>query len=224
MRQFVRNLTLSKKVLFASFIIFVFLMISGLFSQLNSSSPRLSTEGTRDKHFGVYQTGAMVIKNVANVQSNLDKVTRWANAGFNKREVDLLGKDQLAVLDGADELIEQALLAEWLAPAEKRLCKVILNHFRDYKESCISTMAVATSDLQMAMLFIGVADDHFKELNRSLHDLLDLETKLCLENSNHPNRSLSAALGNLYPAAGGCHRSVPTDQPMSRQSHYRSCL
>jgi len=224
MRQFFRNLTLSKKLLFASSIIFVFLTISGLFSQLNSSNPRSPTEDTLNKHFGVYQTSAMVIKNVANVQSNLDKVTRWANAGFDEREVDLLGKEQLAVLDGANEMIKKALLAEWLVPVEKRLCKVILNHFRDYKESCISTIAVATSDLQMATLLIGIADDHFKELNRSLHDLLDLEAKLCLENSNHPNRSLSAALGNLYPAAGGCHRSVLTDQPMSRQSHYRSCL
>jgi hypothetical protein len=224
MSQFLQNQTLSKKLLFVFSIILLFLTVSGLFSHLNSSNPRMTMEDIYSKRFKVYQAGAMVIKNVASVQSNLDKITQWVHAGFDKREIDLLGKEQLAVLEGVNETIRKTLDAEWLTPEEKELYKAIQRNFADYREFCSSTIRMATLDLQMASPLIATAGDSFKKINRNLHDLLDLETRLCPENSNIPNRSFSAALGNLYPAAGGCHRSGLAEQPMSRQAHYRSCL
>ena len=222
MKTFFQNQPQLKRLLFGSSVILVFLAISGLFSHLSSSNPRTSPEDLFSKRFKIYQAGSIAIKNVANVHSNLDKVTRWANAGFDRREIDLLGKKQLAALDGVNETIKKTLPAEWLTPEEKRLYEVILNNFRDYKQSCISTIALATSDLQMATLFLRDADDHFKELNRSLHDLLDLENRLSQETSTHPRRSFSVILGNLYYHAESSHRPISTDERMSRLAYEQS--
>ena len=121
MRQFFWNQTLFKKCLFTSYIVLALLIITGLFSHLYSYNPRSSTEGLFDKRFKVYQVTVTVIKNVANVHSNLDKATRRADDGFDEKEINLLVKEQLAALDGTNEVIKETLLAEWLNPVEKRL-------------------------------------------------------------------------------------------------------
>ncbi len=224
MSQFFRIRTLSRKLVYAFSITFLLLTLSGLFSHLNSSIPKSATEGDIfSKRFKAWQAGAMAMKNVASVQSNLDKIARWTHAGFHGKEIDFMGNEQLAVLDETNEAIKITLDAEWLTTEEKGLYEVILGNFANYRDACSTAVRTLAADPQMAALLIRTADDRFEEVNRSLHGLMNCETRLCREKSSIPNRNLSAALGGLYPAAGGCHGSGRTDGPMSRQVHYRSC-
>lgn len=221
MRQFFRNDRMLKKCLFISYVVLGLLIITGLFSRLNSYNTRSSTEDLFGKRFKIYQSTATAIRNVSNIHLNLDKATRQADAGFDEKEINLLVREQLAALDKTNKEIKQALTAEWLVPAEKRLCEVVLNNFRDYKESYVATVHLGTPGLKRASLSSGISDD-FKELRRSLYDLLALEEKLNQGTSDHRPRSLSAALGNLYPTFESPHRTVHADQPSSHQAHYRS--
>ncbi len=220
MRQFFRNDRMFKKCLFISYVVLGLLIITGLFSHLNSYNAR-STEDFFDKRFKIYQSTATAIRNVSNIHLNLDKATRQANAGFDEKEINLLLRGQLAALDETDREIKQALTPEWLTPGEKRLCEVVLNNFRDYKESYVATLGLGTLGLKRASLSVGISDD-FTELSRSLYDLLALEEKLSQGTSDRRSRSLSAALGNLYPTFESSDRIVRADQPSSRQAYYRS--
>jgi len=221
MKQFFRNETLVKKSLFISYIVLGLLIIMGLFSHLSSHNSRSSTEDLFNKRFAVYQVTATVIKNVAAVHSNFGRTTRQAHAGFDEKEINLLVKEQFAALDGIHQMIEEALPAERLTPEEKRLQGAIVNNFKDYKESCISRFGLGTPNLRLDRLSVAISDDRFTELNRSLYDLLDLEARLNQETSHGRPRSLSAALGNLYPTFESSYRSVRADQPISRQAHNR---
>ncbi len=223
MRQFFRNETFLKKCLFISYTVLGFLIITGLFSGLNSYNARSSAEDRFEKHFKVYQSTATVIRNVSNIRLNLDRAARKASAGFDQREVNLLVTEQLAALDETNKMIQQTFRVEWLTPAEKGLCEVILHRLRDYKESCVAALGRGTPELKMASFSGSVADDHFAELNRSLYDLLDLEDRLSQETSSDRRpRSLRAALGNLYPTFDNSHRAVQAGQPSNRQAYYRS--
>ena len=221
MRQFFRNDRMLKKCLFISYVVLGLLIITGLFSRLNSYNARSSTEDLFDKRFKIYQSTATAIRNVSNIHLNLDKATRQANAGFDEKEINLLVRKQLAALDETNMEIKQAFTAEWLTPVEKRLCDVVLKNFRDYKESYLATLGLGTPGLKRASLSVGIFDD-FAELSSSLYDLLALEEKLSQGTSDRRPRSLRAALGNLYPTFESSHRTVHADQPSSRQAHYRS--
>ncbi len=223
MRQFFRNDTLLKKCLFISYLVLGLLIVTGLLSTLNSYAPRSSTEDLFGKRFEIYQATVTAIRNVSSIHLNLDKATRQVNAGFDGREVNLLVREQLACLDETNKAIKQALLAEWLTPAEKRSCEIVLMNFREYKESYVrTTPGLRTPTLKKASWSATVSDNRFAELSRSLYDLLDLEDRLSQGASDRRPKSLRAALGNLYPTFDNSYRAIPEDQLRSHQAHYRS--
>jgi hypothetical protein len=201
--------------------LFLFLMISGLFPHPNSSNPGSSTDELLNKRLKVYQAGAMAIKNTNDVHLNLEKVTRWGDATIDETESNLLGKEQLARLEGVNEIIKKALVEGWPTPEEKGLYEVVLNDLENYKKSCILTIRTAPSNLQRATLF-SVADDHFRKLHTNLRDLFDLETRLSPTILYHPQKSVSAASRSLCRNGEGGPRSIPGDDWMSRQAYYRS--
>jgi len=201
--------------------LFLFLMISGLFPHPNSSNPASSTDELINKRLKVHQASAMAIANASDVHLNLKKVTRWGVAAINATEGNLLGKEQLARLEGVNEIIKNALMEKWPTPEEKELYEVVLNDLENYKKSCILTIRTAPSNLQRAALF-SVADDHFKKLDTNLRDLYDLETRLSPVILYHPQKSADVASRSLRRKVESDPRSIAGDDWRSRQASYRS--
>ena len=50
-----------------------------------------------NNHFKPYQTSATIVKDIANVHANLYKVISWANAKYDEKKINLLGKEQMAL-------------------------------------------------------------------------------------------------------------------------------
>jgi len=194
MKQFLRNQKLSKKLLFAPLVVIIFLVILGLVSYRNLSNQRSAIENIFDNRFKAYQSGATIVKDITSVHANLYKVISWANAKYDEKKIDLLGKEQMAALERTAEMIGKALLLESLTPEEKALYQTIMNHLTVYKKVCYSAIDLATSDLNTATMFMGNADEKFQTLNRSLHDLLDLENKLSQDQYDYSLASFSWAL------------------------------
>jgi phosphoglycerate-specific signal transduction histidine kinase len=86
MKLFFRNQKLSKKLLFAPLVIIVFLILLGWVSYLNLSNQRSAIENIFNNRFKAYQTSATIIKDIANVHSNLYKVISWANARYDEKK------------------------------------------------------------------------------------------------------------------------------------------
>ena len=194
MKQFFSNQTLTRKLLFAPLAIIIFMVILGAVAYLNLSSQRSIIVDIFDNHFKPYQTSATIVKDIANVHSNLYKVISWANAKYEEGKINLLGKEQLATLERTANIIGQALQAKGLSEEEQTLFRAIMDHLTQYKKACSAAIDLASSDLNYATMFMETADEKFQILNKSLHDLLDLETSLSQASYDHSLKNFNSAL------------------------------
>jgi methyl-accepting chemotaxis protein len=194
MMRFFLNQNLSKKLLVAPLVIIIFLILLGLVAYRNLSSQRSAIRSIFDERFKAYQTGATIVKDITNVHANLYKVISWADAKYDEKKIELLGKEQMATLDRTSDLIGKALQLNWLTPEEKTLYQTIMGDFKAYKKSGYAAIDLASSDLNYATMFMATADEKFQKLNGSLHDLLDLEEKLSQERYDVSLGSFNSAL------------------------------
>ncbi len=178
MKRYFLNQKLSRKLLVAPLVIIVFLLILGFLSYRNLSDQRAAIENILNNRFKAYQAGATIVKDIANVHANLYKVINWTGAKYDEKKIELLGKEQMATLDRATDMIAKALYVEWVTQEEKALYQTIMGHLTVYRKACFSAIDLATSDLNTATMFMGSADEKYQTLNKSLHDLLDLENRL----------------------------------------------
>lgn len=202
MKQFFLNQKLSKKLLAAPGVIIIFLIMLGLVAYRNLSNQRAAIENIFDERFKAYQTGATIVKDITNVHSNLYKVISWADAKYEEKKIDLLGKEQITALDRTHKIIEDALQLKWLTPEEKTLYQAIMADFAVYEKHCSSAIDLASSDLNYATMFMATADEKFQKLNKSLNDLLDLENKLSQDQHDYSLNSFSVALRIIFIVTG----------------------
>jgi methyl-accepting chemotaxis protein len=194
MRYFFSNQKLSRKMLAAPLVIVIFVVILGMVAYRTLSNQRSAIDNIFDERFKAYQTGATIVKDITNVHASLYKVISWADAKYEEKKIDLLGKEQVATLDRTADMIGKALQLNWLTQEEKTLYQTIMDDFTVYKKHCISAIDLASSDLNYATMFMATADEKFQKLNGSLHNLLDLENKLSQDQHDSSGRSFSAAL------------------------------
>ncbi|MCG6534298.1 MAG: methyl-accepting chemotaxis protein [Syntrophales bacterium LBB04] len=194
MKQILLNQKLSRKLLAAPLVIIVFMVLLGLAAYHNLSLQRAAIDNIFDQRFKAYQTGATIVKDIANVHSNLYKIISWADAKYEEKKIDLLGKEQMATLGRAADEIGKALKWNWLTEKEKTSYQTVMDDFAGYRKSCYSAIDLATSDLNYATMFMATADDKYQKLNGSLHELLDLENKLSQDQRDDSTRSSSTAL------------------------------
>ncbi|HVP77883.1 MAG TPA: methyl-accepting chemotaxis protein [Thermodesulfobacteriota bacterium] len=194
MKRFFLNQTLSKKLLVAPMVIILFLILLGLVAYRDLSNQQSAVDSIFDERFKAYQTGAMIVKDITNVHANLYKVISWADAKYEEKKVDALGKEQMTALGRTNEMIGKALQLNWLTEEEKTLYKTIMADFTAYNKACYSALDLASSDLNYATMFMATADEKFQKLNGSLHDLLDLENKLSQERHDFSLASFNQAL------------------------------
>jgi methyl-accepting chemotaxis protein len=175
-------------------VIIIFLVILGLVSYSNLSNQKSAIENIFSNRFKAYQTSTTIVKDIASVHANLYKVISWTNAKYDQKRIELLGKEQIAVLDQTTDRIKKALQLQWLAQEERLLYQTTMDYLDQYKKSCFSAIDLASSDLNYAPMFMGTVDENFKKLNGTLHDLLNLEEKLSQERYNSSLGSFNSAL------------------------------
>ncbi len=178
MGRFIQNLRLSRKLLVAPGAVIFFLALLGATACYYLFSQRSAFEDVFNNRFKAYQTSATIIKDVSSVHANLYKVINWASANYDQKKIDLLGKEQIATLDRTIDTIAKTLQNKELTKDEKRLYQTVADHLAEYKKTGASAIDLTGSDLNMATMYMGTADEKFQVLNASLHNLLDFESKL----------------------------------------------
>ena len=109
MKRFLANLKISKKIFAGPLLVMVFLLFVGFLSYSGLSSQKTSIEEIFHNRFKGYQISAAVLKDLTNVHANLYKVISWANAQYEDKKIESLGKEQLATMDRTKETIGKAL-------------------------------------------------------------------------------------------------------------------
>lgn len=194
MKQFIGNLKLSVKLLIAPFVVILFLVGLGSISYFSLTEQKSAIENIYGVCFKSYQMAASVVKDLANVHANLYKVISWANAKYDEKKIDALGKAQLAAMEQATKVIEKASKDDRGTGDDRKFYQQVLNHLKEYQASAFSAIDLASSDLNMATMYMETAEKKYEVLNQSLHQLLDLENKLSQESYDHSLRSFSLAM------------------------------
>jgi methyl-accepting chemotaxis protein len=175
------DMKMSMKLMVAPTAVIVFLLVLGWVAYQGLFRQKHAMEDVFNNRFKKYQTSATVLKDLAGVHACIYKVISWANAKYDEKKIDLLGKEQIAVMDRTAATVAKALESSGLTREEKEGYQAIAAQLADYRKTGFSAIDLATSDLNMATMYMENADTKFQALNKSLHDLLALETKLSQE-------------------------------------------
>ncbi|MHB8907883.1 MAG: HAMP domain-containing methyl-accepting chemotaxis protein [Syntrophales bacterium] len=194
MKRFFENLKLSRKLLIAPLIGIAFLSVFGIVGYKALSTQKLAIEELFQSRFKSYQASAGLIKDVTSAHANLYKIISWANANYEAKKIDDLGKEQMAVLERAGAVIGTVLKGTGLSPEEKRLCQEIANQLAEYNKAAFAAMDLASSDLNFATTYMGTADAKFQGLYKDLRALVALEEKLGQVKYDSSLQSYNAAL------------------------------
>ncbi len=194
MKAIFRNLKLAKKLLIAPGVVIAFLLVLGFLSYLSLSNQKSAIESIYNDRFKTYQGSAMMVKDISNVHANLYKVISWANAKYDAKKIEALGKEQMKTLAGAIEGTGKMVQKTRLAQDEKALYQTVLSHLTEYQSAAVSAIDLTGSDLNMATMYMETADAKFQVLSKSLNALLDLESKLSQQKYDDSLRSFNSAL------------------------------
>ena len=181
MKKIIRNLKMAKKMMLLPVVVFIFL-IALSYGAYDGLSMQMQVIGDMfNNRFKVYQETADITKTVANIHANIYKVISWIGANYEEQKITALANEQKATLEKSIELVQNALKSGALTPDEQKLFQKTLDNLLEYQKPAMGVMTVGTSDLNVAAMFMGTADDKYQDLNKSLNELLDLENRLSKE-------------------------------------------
>ena len=175
------NLNMALKVVLAPFCIIMFLIIFGIASYVGLSIQKQALNDIYQVRFHSYRASASLIEDLTAVHTNTYRLLSWAVARYEHTKIDALGKQQLDTLAKATDTLKKNGFAGSTTPAEKKIYETALAEVLDYQKAIASAIDLATSDLNFATMFMSTADEKFLTLEKTLHDLLDLEKNMSEE-------------------------------------------
>ncbi len=181
MNRIFRHLKLRGKLLVAPIIIILFMIALSGISYWGLSAQKGVLQDIFDNHFKGYQNSAKTLQDILEVHGNIYKVISWATAKYDEQKIAQLGKEQAAVIAGSIETMKTFMGSRELSPEKKKLLEGALAKLVSYQKAALGVMDVATTDLNIATMYMGTADDEFQVLNKELKALLALENRLAEE-------------------------------------------
>ena len=134
-----------------------------------------------DDHFKGYQNSAKTLQDILEVHGNIYKGLSWATAKYDDKKITQLGKEQAAIIAGNIEAMKTFMSSGKLSPAKKKLYEGALAKLVSYQKAALGVLDVATTDQNIATMYMGTADDEFQVLNKELKALLAMENRLAEE-------------------------------------------
>jgi len=202
MKRIIANLKMSRKLFIGPLLVMLFLILMGLLSYSSLTSQRASVEDIFNNRFKGYQASAGMLKDISQAHANLYKVISWANAQYDEKKVEALGKEQIAVIDRTLKTMGQVLSDTKTSDEGKKLYQASLAHLKEYREAATSAVDLSGSDLNMATMYMATTDEKFQVLNGSLQKVLALEEKLSQEKYDDTLKNFAAFLVLLLVVLG----------------------
>ncbi len=193
-RQFFKDMKLSQKMLVSPMVVIIFLLVLGWVSYRGLISQKEAMEDVYQNRLQKYQINAGLANDLATIHTNLYKLISWANANYEEKKIQSLGQEQIQALAKAVQIVGQGRASNNLTQEEKLLYENLGRQLSEYQKVALSAIDLATSDLNMATMYMGNADDKYQVLYKTLQDLLALENKLSHDGYNSSMASYAAAL------------------------------
>lgn len=200
MNHFFSNLKLAKKMLLAPLIVLVFLIILAYFTFSGFLMQKAAIDDIFNNRFQGHKNSAKVMNDISNVQGNLFRVMNWGAAAakvgtifsHDSQEIENLAKKQLAVMNEDIELVKRILASGFLTAQEKKLYQAVLQNLLEYQK--ITAKAIELAKTGSETVYVGMSEEQFVTLSKSLSVLLDLEEKLSKDKYGDSIRSFTLTM------------------------------
>lgn len=173
----INKLNISSKIVLPPGIVFLFLMLIGVFSLVGFKKQKDLMYRLYNERFAMYQQSSSLLMMLTRVQGDLYKVITWSQAGYNNEKLVAVINDQSKNLDNATELIRTTLKKKELLPEEVEIYKKIEEKLPEYKKWAIKVMEMATEDIATASTWMGSAIMKFSLIEKEFNSLAAFEEK-----------------------------------------------
>jgi methyl-accepting chemotaxis protein len=194
MERFFSNLKMTHKLLVAPLVILLFLTALSCIAYRGLSNQKLAIDDIFNKRIKGYQNCSKVLNEVATVHANIYRVISWANAKYDKNKIEQLSQEQAPMIRQTIEFTKHVITSNELTPEEKRLYQTLLERIMEYEKAAVGVLDLASSDLNIATMYMGTADDKFQVMNKHLQELLELQNKLSRERYDFSLKSVSLTI------------------------------
>jgi methyl-accepting chemotaxis protein len=175
MKQFLRNLRMTNKLLVSPVTAILFLFIFAVVTYVGFYRQRAALDDIYQSRFATFQTSADVMMDLREVHGNLFKLVNWMTSNHDKEKTAALGQAQLATLKKVEETLQTAAASTNLTKAEKDRFQTTMGMISRYQlliQQCISIGGSA------AVMTLGESDDFFQNMTKGVRELIDLEKRL----------------------------------------------
>ncbi len=174
----VKNLSLMAKILTAPALTIVLLVFFGIVSYVGLTTQKRALHDIFENRFKSYETSANLANDLVAVHMNIYRLLSWEVARYDRGKIAALGKEQIETLKRSVETVKRSIGSPLLSAEEKKLYEIMLKELLDYEKAILSAIDLSESDLNFATMFMGTADEQFKEIERATAELLVLEKKM----------------------------------------------
>jgi methyl-accepting chemotaxis protein len=181
MVQFIRNLKLTKKLLIAPLISLLFLMGLSYLSYRGFGRQQGAMDDIFNSRFKAYQNSSTIINALKDVHTGIYKALSLTSAGTDLKQVEDLGRVQLAATDQIKGFIESILKTDAMTPEEREIYESSVGQIEEYRAAIARVIDMVSSNLSIATMMMKPANDKFQVLNGNLSGLLELENRLSRE-------------------------------------------
>lgn len=176
MRQFIRNLRLSQKLLLAPGLLVIILVFSGALSLLALYQQEEAMTSIYAVDYSASIKMDRATQNIAEAQGNIYKMITWGQAAFDQSRIEALGKQQFTRIDSAIALLKG--LADSTAAGDlKDKYGIALKQALDYRKTAATVVDLSTVDLNTATMAMVTAEDKFTALSTTLSDAQQMGTQ-----------------------------------------------
>jgi methyl-accepting chemotaxis protein len=182
MSAVLRNMKLSNKLLLAPVLVILFMVGFGIVSFLALRTIHTSMNDMYTNRFAGYRGSVQIMRDMKGVQTNLYKLIGWANANYEAKKIEELGKEQIVTLKKGTEFLKMSAGATGASASEKKLSQEALKLELEYAGIATDMIDMMQSDMNAATMFMKTLEDKFQALDSSLEALCTFQTRLSEEN------------------------------------------
>ncbi len=180
MKQFIRNLSMSKKIMVAPAVAVLLLVAFGLVASIGLSQQRSAITAIYSRSQS-HQASSVMMNDITYAHASLYRLLEWTAAKYDQAKIDNLGKEQLDTISRTIEKIKERANAKTMTDEEKERYQTLLVQLKEYQEKALAVIDLGTADMITATLFMGTADEKFQAVKKNFDALEELESRLSKE-------------------------------------------
>ena len=172
------DISMTKKIFTAPLIGIFIILILGTIFYLALKKQKNTSDYMYEKGFFVYQESLKVNNKILLIHSNMYKLLVWKQTNFGDEQIRKTSKQQLIVLKKVIIDINKIIKSDKLNTEGNKFFKNALQLTEDYKINVDTVLSsIEGEELTGATMLMGMCDDSFSNLNKSLQGFLN-RTKL----------------------------------------------